>query len=204
MDGSNLSLLGCGLDWSLHWGSGGSLDGSSGDNFLWLLFLCRCGFSSGVSVCSLSFLDVLGEDLVVLSLELLWFLEAVDLCSLDKSLPSESLLGNESLDVGWLVESLVSLLDLSSNNVLSNVVLLSESENLADVAGSLGSESSLSSLVGNTFDFSVSLLDDLEWDDSKIGSADAASNWLSLSLAGSSWSVGSGLYLKIVIRFSIN
>ena len=48
----------------------------------------------------LSFLDVLGEDLLVLSSELLGLLVAVDLGSLEESLSSESLLGDESLDLG--------------------------------------------------------------------------------------------------------
>jgi hypothetical protein len=54
------------------------------------------------SVCvvsSLSFLDVLGEDFVVLCLLVLGSLESVDLLSLDELLSSESLLGDESLDL---------------------------------------------------------------------------------------------------------
>ena len=113
----------------------------------------------GVSVVScLSLLDVLGEDLVVLGLVFLGLLESVDLLSLDELLSSQSLLGHESLDLGGLVESLVTLLDFSANNVLSNIVLLSEGEDLADVVGTLGSESAGLVSVSNTFDLSITLL----------------------------------------------
>jgi len=150
----------------------------------------------GVTVSSFSLLDVLWEDLVVLGSLLLGSLESVDLLSLDELLSSESLLGDESLDLWWLVESLVSLLDFSSDNVLSNIVLLSEGEDLSNVVGSLGAESSWLVTVSNTFDLLIALLDDFELDDGKIWTADAASDWLSLSLTGSSWSVSWSLYFK--------
>ncbi len=152
-------------------------------------------------VSGLSLLDVLREDFVILSSEFLGLLEAVNLSSLEECLSSNSLLGDESLDLGGFVESLVTLLDLSSNNVLSHVVGLSESEDLSDVGGSLGSESSGLGVGGHTVDLSLALLDDLEGDDGKIGTADAASDGLSLSLTSSSGSVGCGLYLKIKLIF---
>ena len=125
---------------------------------------------------ALSFLDVLGENLLVLSSELLGLLVAVELFSLEEGLSSESLLGDESLDVGGLVESLVTLLDLTAHNVLSHVVLLTEGEDLSDVASSLGAESAGLVVRGDTFDLSISLLDDSEGDDSKIRAADAAAD----------------------------
>lgn len=125
---------------------------------------------------ALSFLDVLGENLLVLSSELLGLLVAVELFSLEEGLSSESLLGDESLDVGGLVESLVTLLDLTAHNVLSHVVLLTEGEDLSDVASSLGAESAGLVVSGDTFDLSISLLDDSEGDDSKIRAADAAAD----------------------------
>ena len=142
----------------------------------------------------LSFLYVLGEDLVVLGSKLLGLLVAVSLGLLGKLLSSESLLGDESLDLGALVESLISFLDFTADNVLSHVVSLAESENLSDVASSLGSESAGLVVSGHTFDVGITLLDDLEGDDSQIGAADATTDRLSLSLAGSSRSVGCGLY----------
>ncbi len=114
----------------------------------------------------LSLLDDLREDLVVIGSELLGLLEALNLCSLNELLSSKSLLGNESLNLGALVESLVTLLDLAANNVLSHVVLLAESEDLADIASSLGSESARLVVSGNSLDISITLLDDLESDHS--------------------------------------
>ena len=112
-------------------------------------------------MCRLPFLDVLGEDLIVVGSDFLGLLEALNLGLLGKSLSSESLLGDESLDLGALVESLVTLLDLAANNVLSHIVLLSECEDLADVAGSLGAESAGLVVSGNSLDVSITLLSDL-------------------------------------------
>ena len=124
----------------------------------------------------LPFLDVLGEDLVVIGSELLGLLEALNLGLLSELLSSESLLGYESLDLGALVEGLVALLDFAADNVLSHVVVLAESKHLADVAGSLGTESAGLVVGGHTFNISITLLDDLESDDSQIGTADASTD----------------------------
>jgi hypothetical protein len=78
-------------------------------------------------------LDVFGEDLVVLDLVFLCLLEACEFVSLFDLLSSDSLLSNESLDLGGLEESLISLLDFSSDDVLSDIISLSESEDLSDV-----------------------------------------------------------------------
>ena len=49
-------------------------------------------------------------------------------------LSAETGLGNETLDLGGLIESLVLALDLTGNNVLANIVLLLvEREGLDDV-----------------------------------------------------------------------
>lgn len=147
--------LGLGLGWCGLGGDGLGWGGFSGGSSLnW----------SGVTVGSLLLLDVLGEDLVVLSSLLLGLLESVDLLSLDQLLSSESLLSDESLDLWWFVESLVSLLDFSSHNVLSNIVLLSEVEDLSDIVGSLGAESSWLITVSDTLDLLVTLLDNSEGD----------------------------------------
>ena len=124
----------------------------------------------------LSLLDVLGEDLIVVGSELLGLLEALNLGLLGELLSSESLLGNESLNLGALVEGLVLLLDLATHNVLSHVVLLAESEDLTDVGSSLGAEAAGLVVGGNTLDVSITLLNDLEGDDGQIGTADAAAD----------------------------
>ncbi len=153
---------------------------------------------------SLPFLDVLREDLVVIGSKLLGLLEARNLGLLGKLLSSESLLSNESLDLRALVEGLVTLLNFAADDVLSDIILLAESEDLTDSAGSLGSLSAGLGVSGNAIDVSITLLDDGESNDGKIGTADATTDRLSLSLASSSGSVGCGPYIKNFIRFSIN
>ena len=126
---------------------------------------------------------------------------SVLLDSLVDSLSSESLLGDESLDLWSLVEDLIILAlflpgDGSSDNVLGNIILsLSEDESLSDVLGSLWSESSWSVGVGKSSNLSLTLDEDLKGNNSKIRSTDASSGGLSLSFTGSSWSVESSSYI---------
>ena len=111
------------------------------------------------------------------------------------NLSSDSLLGDESLNAWRLVEGLVTSLDLSSNDVLSDIILsLSENESLSNVSSSLWSESSWSLDVGKSNNVLISLDENLKGDDGKIWTADASSGGLSLSLTGSSWSVESDSY----------
>lgn len=174
LDFSWLGLFFLGLDWSgFHFFLGG---------FFVAFFLRIVGFS---------FLDVLGENLIILCLGFFGGLVAFNLLSLLESLSSESLFGDESLDLWRFVEGLVSLLDFSSDDVLSHIIGLSQGEDLSNVVGSLGAESSGLITIGDSFDFSITLLDDLEGNNGKVWAADATSDRLSLSLSSSSGSVGS-------------
>ena len=109
-------------------------------------------------------LHELGDYLLVLLPCLSLGLEGPQLVPLEDLLPSESLLGDESLDLGGLVEGLVSLLDFSLDHVLPHVVYSSsllvvpESEDFSDGLGPLGSESSWSLSVGQTLNFVLTLL----------------------------------------------
>ena len=188
---------GGGLSWSsLSWGSlggsgtlswGGLLGWGSLDwsNWLWGSFL------EG----SLLLLEVLGEELLISDMSLLGFDPLLLLGLLVDNLSSDSLLGDESLNAWRLVEGLVTSLDLSSNDVLSDIILsLSEDEGLSNVSSSLWSESSWSLDVGKSSNVLISLDENLKGNDSKIWSADASSAGLSLSLSGSSWSVEGDSY----------
>jgi hypothetical protein len=108
-------------------------------------------------------------------MSLLVLLPVINLGFLGDGLSSESLFGNESLDLWSLVEGLVSLLDFSSNNVLGNIILLSESESLSNVSNSLWTESSWSLSVGKTLVLVFTLNKNLKANNSKIWSADASS-----------------------------
>ena len=185
-------LGGGGLSWSslswggLSWGSlggGGLLDWGSwglGSNWLWGRFLGG----------GLLLLEVLGEELLVSDMGLLGLNPVLLLGLLVDNLSSDSLLGDESLNAWRLVEGLVTSLDLSSNDVLSDIILsLSENESLSNVSSSLWSESSWSLDVGKSNNVLISLDENLKGDDGKIWTANASSGGLSLSLTGSSWSV---------------
>lgn len=173
--GSTLLGWSSGLGWgSLSWsGLGwGSLDWS-GLNWGSSLLLRLIG--------GLLLLKVLGEELLISDMSLLRLEPSVLLGSLVDSLSSDSLLGDESLDLWGLVEHLIvfalNLLgDGSSDNVLGDIILsLSEDESLSDVLGSLWSESSWSIGVGESSNLSLTLDEDLKGNDSKIWSADASS-----------------------------
>lgn len=103
-------------------------------------------------------------------------LPVVLLGSLVDGLSSDSLLGDESLDLWALVEGLVSLDNSSSDNVLGNVVLLSESEGSSNVVGSLWSKSSWSLSISKASNLTWSLNENLEGNDGKIWSTDASSD----------------------------
>lgn len=123
------------------------------------------------------FLGVLREELLVLLHGLLGVFVAV----LDSSdallLASQTSFGDQALDLGGLVESLVLTLDLTTNNVLANIILLLvKSESLDDVVSSLGTESVGASDVGDTIDVLLSLLDNTELDGSEVGAVDAATD----------------------------
>ena len=92
-------------------------------------------------------------------------------------LASQTSLGDQALDLGGLVEGFVLALDLTTNNVLANIILLLvKSEGLDDVVSSLGTESVGASDVGDTIDVLLSLLDNSELDDSEVGAVDAATD----------------------------
>lgn len=79
--------------------------------------------------------------------------------------------------------------DLSSDDELSDVVLLGEVEELSDLGGPLGSEPLGEGLGGESLDLLLSLLDDDDREDGDVVSDDASSDRLSLPLSGSSGSV---------------
>lgn len=131
------------------------------------------------SLGGLLLLDVGGEELLVLLGVLLGSLETVGSCLDDGSLAADSLLGDETLDLGGLVESLVSALDLTANNVLADIILLLvKSEGLDNVVSALHAESVGALDVGHTSDLAVTLLGNAEEDRANVGSDDAATDGL--------------------------
>ena len=200
VDYSLLSFLSSFLsldDWSsFNWGS-----------FDWLGFLdwSNWGWLGGF-LGSFLLLEVLGEEFLVRDVGLFVGFPGVDSGVLGDDLSSNSLLGDESLDVGGFVENFTigsSGLSWSSDNVLSNIIGLSENESFSNVSGSLWSKSSWSLGIGEAFNFSISLDEDSKGDDRDVGSNDASSAGLSLSLSRSSWSVKGDTYNSIKINLVI-
>jgi hypothetical protein len=99
------------------------------------------------------------------------------------------------LDAWRFEEGLVTSLDFSSDDVVSNIILsLSKDESLSDVVSSLWSKSSGSIGIGKSDNVLISLDEDLEGDDGKIWAANASSGRFSLSLSCSSWSIECSSY----------
>mmetsp|Transcript_7655 Transcript_7655/g.8350 ORF Transcript_7655/g.8350 Transcript_7655/m.8350 type:complete len:221 (+) Transcript_7655:630-1292(+) len=121
---------------------------------------------------------------------LLGVFPSVFLGLLDDSLSSQSELSDQSLDLGGLVGSLLAFLDdFSTDNIFTRIVLLLQTEELSDLVGSLGTQLVRSGSVSQTNNFVITLLDDLQGENTDIGANNATSDGLSLSLTSSSGSV---------------
>ena len=139
---------------------------------------------------SLLLLGIGGEELFVLLKVLTSGLVTTNDLSLVLVLSAETGLGDETLDLGGLIESLVLALDLTGNNVLANIVLLLvEREGLDDVVSSLGTEAVGTLNIGNTSDLLLTLLNNTEEDGSEVSTDNAATDWLSLALTSAGRSV---------------
>ena len=135
---------------------------------------------------SLSFLDVLRHELLVLLLLFLGGLVGIKLSPLGNRLSAETLLSDESLDLGSLVVNsvflltrLVSalLLNLTANDVVSHIILfLVKVEESADSVSSLLTEAVWSISVGDLCDLLLTLFDDSQLDDSEVRSTDTSTN----------------------------
>ena len=75
------------------------------------------------------------------------------------------------------------------DHVLAHVVLFAQVEQLANVIGTFGSETTWNRLVGQTFDFLFAAFGDHAGDDGEIGIDDAAANGLTLAFTFSSLTV---------------
>ena len=169
-----------GFDWSsFDWGS---FNWGSFNLWSWL----------GGFLGSFLLLEIFGEEFLVGDVSLLVGFPSINSGVLVDDLSSNSLFGDESLDVGGFVENFTitgSGFSWSSNNVLSDIIGLSENESFSNVSSSLWSESSWSFGIGESFNFSISFDEDSEGNDGKVGTTDASSAGLSLSFSRSSWSV---------------
>jgi hypothetical protein len=203
---SLLSFL-SGLGWSS--GSGIGWSGFGWSSFSWSGFSWS-GFSWGSCWSWLSgflggflFLKIFREEFLISDVSLFVGFPGVNSVSSVENLSSNSLLGDESLNIWGFVESLSILLsNLSSDNVLSDIIGLSKDKSFSNVSGSLWSKSSWSLGIGKSFNFTFSFDENSEGNDRKVSSTDASSARLSLSLSSSSWSVKSDSYNSIKRNFN--
>ena len=99
-------------------------------------------------------------------------------------LVAQHAVGHQTLDLGGLVVLLAVLLVGAADNEVTHVVLLGQTEQLADVAGSLGSQTAGlgGGLVSESGDLLLTLLHDHEVQHADIRTHNASSHGLSLSL----------------------
>jgi len=136
-------------------------------------------------------LGELGEHDSVLILEVLLLGGTCLLAGQHGTLSLEPLWGDEALDGRGLERVLLAFLaDLTLDDVLSDVVLLGEVKELSDLGSTLDTESTWPGgrFVCESLDWRIAHLDNHERQDRELSIDDAASDGLSLTLAGPSWS----------------
>lgn len=102
----------------------------------------------------------------------------------------ETLGSDQTLDLGGLGVVLLALLgDGAADDELADVVLLVETEEAADLGGTLGSESLGDNGVGETGDLTLTLLDDAEGKDGKVETGDGTTDTLALALTSTAGAV---------------
>lgn len=131
---------------------------------------------------SLLLADTLGQKLSVLGSSVLLGLGIASLKGSDVPLALETLRSNKTLDLGSLGVGLVSLDNLTTNDILADIVLLGETKELSNVVGSLGSESLGKRSISKTGNISLSLLNNHKGKNGKVSSDNASTDGLSLSL----------------------
>jgi hypothetical protein len=106
------------------------------------------------------------------------------------SLSAKSDRGNKTLDLGALGILLSTLLgELTSNNILANIISLSQVEELADLGSTLRTKALRDDRVSQTLNLVITLLDDNKVENRQIRAYDAATNGLALSLTSAASTV---------------
>mgnify|MGYP006080583579 CR=1 FL=1 len=169
-------------------------------NSLLLLFNSSLS-SSGLG--SLLLLGVLGKELLVAFRGLLGVGPACAGISLDNVLATEALLGDHTLDLGSLVDSLVSALDFASDNVSGDIVLLFvETESLDDVTATLGAETVSTVDVSDTFDVLLALLDNSKEDSGNVGADNATAYGLALAVTVTTGNIARTAFNNILLEMA--
>lgn len=134
--------------------------------------------------------DTVGKELSVVVSSLASSLRAAALDGDPVTLALETLGGNQTLDLGGLgVLGLALLGDGTADDELADVVLLVETEETADLGGTLGAESLGDDSVGETGQLTLTLLDDAQGQDGEIETGDGTTDRLALTLTGAAGAV---------------
>lgn len=100
------------------------------------------------------------------------------------TLALETLGSNQTLDLGGLgVFGLALLGDGTADDELADVILLVETEEAADLGGTLGAESLGDDGVGETGELTLTLLDDAQGKDGEVETGDGCED-ASISMSG--------------------
>ena len=100
------------------------------------------------------------------------------------TLVAETQVGHQTLDLGRLVTLVAVVLELAADHELADVVLLAQTEQLADVARTLRTQAAglRGGLVGQTRNLLLALLHDHQVQNADVGTHDAATHGLALTL----------------------
>jgi len=115
------------------------------------------------------------------------------------SLALEAARGDQALDLGRLGGGLLAFFlggDLTSDDVLSDVIFFGQVKEFADFGSSLRAKSSGNNSVSQTLDFLLSLSQNNQIDDRQVRSNDTASNGLPLAFTISSRTVAFGIFVE--------
>lgn len=106
------------------------------------------------------------------------------------TLALQALGSDQTLDVGGLGVVLLALLgDSAADDELADIVLLVETEEAADLGGTLGAQALGNDGVGQAGELALALLDDGQSQDGKVLTGDTTADGLALALTGAAGAV---------------
>ena len=152
----------------------------------------RSSALAGINLGVLGLGDTLGEDSGVFSGSLLGTLSVAALEGESMTLVLETLRSNQTLDLWCLGVDLLALtlwLNLTADNVFTDIILLGEPKELSNLGGTLGAQSLWVDHVGDAWNVVLSLLDNAQSENGQIHGDDASTNGFTLALTSSAWAV---------------
>lgn len=147
---------------------------------------------AGLVVGGLGIADALGEDLSVLIGSVLGSFRTAALECDPVALVLETLRSNQTLDLGGLgiwLRALLLARDFTADDELADIIFLAETEEAADLGGTLGSEALGVDGVGDAGDLFVTLLDNAEGEDREVHADNATTDGLPLALTSATRAV---------------